>query len=341
MPTEPIFRPPPYRIDSIISPSELGQVMDWGLAATHIPEAWLLTKGEGVRVAVLDTGFESEHPDLSGQFLTPPKDGTGSVYGPSDRQGHGTHCAGIVAGSDNAQGIVGVAPKCKLIGGKVLGDDGSGSSRVIAEGIDWAVDQGAHVISLSLGSPYNDQRMAGSIARAASKGVFVIAAAGNSGAGSEKEFPAADPKAVAIAAINEAGKVSDFSSRGKHVMFACPGEKILSTFPGGRYARLSGTSMACPFFAGVVALLVSRHLSLGDSSKTPLATREELIEHVKRAVVDIDAPGHDASAGWGVVDGSRLWEEEAAPSPEPLPVPPPSVLGVTIFIPGAKVVQGS
>lgn len=339
--TEPIYRLPPWRIDSIVSANELGQVQDWGVGAAKIPDAWLATKGQGVRVAVLDTGFQANHPDLEGQFAIPPADGTGSPYGADDRQGHGTHCAGIVAGSDNSQGIVGVAPLAKLIGGKVLGDDGSGYSRVIADGIKWAVDQGAHVISMSLGSPANDQRIAAEIARAASRGVFVVCAAGNSGMGAEKEFPAGDPLAIAIASVDEDGQVSAFSSRGRHVQFACPGAKILSTFPVSRYSRMSGTSMACPFFAGVVALLVSRHLELGDTSRTPLRTRDELIEHVKRAAVDIDATGHDPASGWGVIDGSKLFEGETSPAPEPLPVPPPVELGVTIYIPGGKVVQGS
>jgi subtilisin len=339
---DPIYRLPPYRLDALVAPSDLGQVQDWGIGAGKIPEAWLLTKGEGVKVAVLDTGVEASHPDLVGQFAIPPADGTGSPIGANDKQGHGTHCAGIVAGSDNSEGIVGVSPKCKLIVGKVLGDDGSGRSSWIAAGIRWAVSKGAHVISMSLGSPFDDATMAAAIAEAASQGVFIVCAAGNSGQGAEAEYPGADRNAVAIASINESGKVSDYSSRGRHVMFAAPGEKILSTFPVARYAKLSGTSMACPFIAGLVALLVSRHLGTSPVAKTPLRTRDELIEHLRRATVDIGAPGHDTSAGWGVVDGSKLFSGEPSPPvPDPLPVPPPAVSGVTIFIPGGKVVKGA
>ncbi len=336
-----IYRPPPWRVDSLVSPSELGEIIDWGHTAANCPEAWLVTKGEGVNVGIGDTGIQADHPDLLGQLLLDPADGTGSPFGFLDRQGHGTHVAGIVGANENQQGVIGVAPKCKLIVAKVLGDDGSGTSSVIAQGIDWMVSKGAHIINLSLGSPYNDPKMASAIGRATAKGVFVICAAGNSGAQSPDEYPAADRNSIAVAAINEAGKITEYSSRGKHVMFAAPGDKVLSTFITSRYARLSGTSMASPFLTGLAVLLIARHIQLGEGSKTPLRTRDELIEHLRRATVDIGEPGHDPASGWGAVDAAKLIGDEAPEPPPPLPVPPPAVQGVTIFVPGGKVIQGT
>lgn len=313
-----VVRLPPYKVESIISASEVGQVTDWGLVEYGVPAAWSVTKGAGAKVAVLDTGVQIDHPDLGGQFGVEPADFTGSPYGADDRQGHGTHCAGVVAASEtNGEGVIGVAPLAKLYVGKVLGDDGSGSGSGVARGLDWAREQGVAIISMSLGSPQNDPQIAAAVARATSAGIFVICAAGNSGPWNPQDidYPGRLDSVLAVASVGKNGVLSQFSSRGPHVAIAAPGEQILSTIPTSRYGRLSGTSMATPFVAGVTALLVARHLELGSSAASPLKTRADLLEHLKEHAKDAAAPGFDTGTGWGVVKVDELLKAEQPTKP--------------------------
>nr|WP_264766199.1 S8 family serine peptidase [Marinobacter fonticola] len=148
---EPIFRLPPYTVHNIFV--GLSEIQDWGLKLLNIPSLWRISEGEGVKVAILDTGVSLNHPDLTGSIPAGNyKDFTNSPHGIADQQGHGTHCAGIVAARKNSRGVVGVAPKAELLIGKVLGDDGSGTGENIAAGVNWAVEQGADIISMSLGA---------------------------------------------------------------------------------------------------------------------------------------------------------------------------------------------
>lgn len=307
----PLYRLPRWKVESLWSLAELGQTVDWGLLEYGLPEAFRTHRGEGVLVAILDTGVQEDHPDLVGQFAEEPKNFTNS-QGTFDLAGHGTHCAGIVAASDNGQGVVGVAPSCQLLIGKVLGDDGSGYGEWIANGLDWAADRGAHVISMSLGSPYADPVIYSAIKRVVGKGCLVICAAGNSGPHNptDIDYPGRHDEAVAIASVMKGGALSKFSSRGPHVAFAAPGENILSTFPPGRYARLSGTSMATPFIAGVAALYIGAHglARIG---------RDAFVNALKPHAIDSGETGHDSEYGWGVVRVDELLK------PEPPVVPPP------------------
>lgn len=310
--TPPIFRNPPWRIESVLSLMDLGQVVDWGLSSYGVPDAWKVSRGEGALVAVLDTGAQDNHPDLVGQ-ITAAKNFTNS-QGTFDIAGHGTHCAGIIAGVDNDIGVIGVAPRCKLLIGKVLGDDGSGYGEWIAAGLDWAASEGAHIISMSLGSPYPDPIIWNAIKRATAKGCLVICAAGNSGPTNptDIDYPGRFEEVVAVASIMKGGDLSRFSSRGPHVALAAPGERILSTFPSDRYATLSGTSMATPFVAGVAALLVGAKGALN---------RGSFLDLVKPHVIDAGDPGIDSLYGWGIVNVGDLLQ---LPQPVAPPVVPPT-----------------
>ena len=258
---------PPFRIES--THVALTETIDWSLAAYHIPNHWKDTRGAGVRVALLDTGIDEQHPDLA-DAIDDARDFTGSRFGPADQNGHGTHTAGTIAARQNHLGVIGVAPDCRLLIGKVLGDDGSGSSANVAGGIDWAADSGADIISMSLGSPEPDDALHAAIERAVAKGKFIIAAAGNDGRDNSVNYPARWKSTIAVAAVDASGHLAPFSSRGPEVDIAAPGENILSTWLHGTYAKLSGTSMATPFVAGVTALLVSLHRTIvGQVSNLP------------------------------------------------------------------------
>lgn len=331
----PVYRLPPYVVNSILNAQDIAEQTDWGLTAYGVPEAWKLTRGAGVRVAILDTGIDTGHSDLIGQLAVDPRDFTGSPSGSHDNQGHGTHCAGVVAARKDGRGVIGLAYEAKLIIGKVLGDDGSGQGANVAAGVRWAVQNGAHIISMSLGAPVNDPSIAAAIRDAVQSGVFVICAAGNSGPFNpvDIDYPGRMPEAVAVASINKAGKISDFSSRGPSVAIAAPGEQVLSTIPGNRWARMSGTSMATPFVAGVVALAVSRQMELGAMAPKPMKTRADLLEHLKAHAIDAGAPGFDTAAGWGVVNVDKLIEAEQPAAP----VQPPPAEGEEFDFGGLKI----
>jgi subtilisin len=223
---------------------------DWGVVKLKCPDAWKSTKGKGVIVAVLDTGAPN-HPDLAGRVKA-SKDFTRSSSGAADRQGHGTHCAGTIAANGR---LPGVAPEADIIAGKVLGDQGEGGVDGIAAGIRWAVDSGAKVISMSLGGPSQDSYIPPALDYALSKGVIILAAAGNEGPREGTVgFPGGYKQCIAVAAVDSSLNTAQFSSRGRAVYVAGPGVNIKSTFLNGQYATMSGTSMATPHLAGIAAL---------------------------------------------------------------------------------------
>lgn len=305
------FRLPPYRVEATFAPMALTEIIDWGLALLHVPDHWKQTQGAGVRVALLDSGIDESHLDLAAA-IDEARDFTQSRRGPADRNGHGTHVAGIVAARQNNRGVIGVAPQSRLLIAKVLGDDGVGNSAAVAAGVDWACDQGASVISMSLGSPQPDVKLRQAIERAAAKGVFVITAAGNAGRPNSVNYPARWRETVAVAAVDRNGQLSRFSSRGPQVDIAAPGQDVLSTFRDGGYAKLSGTSMAAPFVAGVVALLIALHRDATDA-RTPLRTIDDLLEHLRRTARDAGAAGHDPGYGWGLINPDGLLLRESCP----------------------------
>jgi subtilisin family serine protease len=305
------FRLPPYRVEATFAPMALTEIIDWGLALLHVPDHWKQTQGDGVRVALLDSGIDESHPDLAAA-IDEARDFTQSRRGPADRNGHGTHVAGIVAARQNNRGVIGVAPQSRLLIAKVLGDDGIGNSAAVAAGVDWACDHGASIISMSLGSPQPDVQLRQAIERAAAKGVFVIAAAGNAGRPNSVNYPARWRETVAVAAVDRNGQLSRFSSRGPQVDIAAPGQDVLSTFRNGGYAKLSGTSMAAPFVAGVVALLIALHRGATDA-RTPLQSIDDLLEHLYRTASDAGAIGHDPGYGWGLINPDGLLLRESCP----------------------------
>jgi subtilisin family serine protease len=327
---EPIFRLPPLRIEATFA--ALAETIDWGLAAYRVPEQWKATRGAGVRVAVLDTGVDADHPDLAGA-IEDARDFTDSPFGTDDKQGHGTHVAGTIAARRNERGVVGVAPECRLIVAKVLGDDGSGTSDEVARGIDWAVASGADLLSLSLGSPDPSAAIEQAIERAVNAGRFVICAAGNEGRDDGVNYPARWATTIAVGAVDRFGQLARFSSRGPELDICAPGADVLSTFPGGRYAKLSGTSMATPFVTGVVALMVAKHRAQGGA--TPVRNNRELREHLRKTATDAGPVGHDPAFGFGLIDPAALLAGTTDADPPSDSRGP----GVTIFIPYGRVVE--
>lgn len=245
----------------------------WALRMLGLSESYSRFTGVGARIAVLDTGIDLDHPDFAGRLDS--ADLRSFIKGESvmDRNGHGTHCAGVIAGAANPAGgrRYSVAPDAELIIGKVLNDKGEGYDDGIIDGIDWAVDAGAQVISMSLGAsrarnaPYSVAYE--TVARnylTGDPGVLIVAAAGNDSMRPQSiaavNNPAACPSILAVAAVDSRGRVASFScgsvdSIGR-VDLSGPGVGVHSAWTGGRYSSISGTSMATPHVAGVCALLI-------------------------------------------------------------------------------------
>src|SRR5690606_20835335 len=227
-----IWRLPPYQVREVVT--ALSETIPWSLTAYGIPEAWKKTRGKGVVVGVADTGIDGTHPDLN-QTVLQARDFTGSPYGWKDVQGHGTHVAGTIAAqAGNDIGVAGVAPEAKLLIAKVLGDDGSGSDDSVAAGIKWLVDSGAHIVSMSLGSPYPSSQIRNAILYAINKGRFVVCAAGNDGRPNSVNYPAKWPEVCSVAAVDSNGRAAKFSSQGPENWIAAPGQDVLSTYKDGR-----------------------------------------------------------------------------------------------------------
>jgi subtilisin family serine protease len=246
----------PYEREELLSIQDVQQQVGWEITAFHLPEAWEFTRGEGVVVAVLDTGADLDHDDLV-ENLLPGRNFVTPDSPPDDDNGHGSHVTGIICACNNDRGVVGVAPKTKVIPVKVLDNKGSGNLVNVANGIRWAADQGADFITMSLGSPQPVTIIQDAIRYAASKGTVTWCAAGNAGNTRQIFYPAAYPEVIGIGAIDENFDRAKFSCTGPDLDFVAPGVRILSTVPDNWYAVLSGTSMANPFAVGVASLLLS------------------------------------------------------------------------------------
>lgn len=241
----------------------------WGVSLIKAPEVWDQgEKGAGVVVAILDTGIDKEHPDLKPNILGGRNfTNEGNADNWEDGNGHGTHVAGTIAAIENDTGVVGVAPEAKLLIGRVLGSDGSGSYQAITKGIKWATawkgnnNEKVRIISMSLGGSYNDPRMYKAILEACAAGIIVTVASGNEGDNRENTYefgyPALYPECVTVAACDDQKKLAAFSNNSLQVDIIAPGVKVLSTYPKSQYAVLSGTSMATPHVAGALAVLIS------------------------------------------------------------------------------------
>jgi len=300
--SSPVYRLPPFKVDKVMLAT--AETIDWGLKLLGVPSLWKETKGEGIKVGVLDTGIALEHPDLRPAILE-ARDFTRSPSAAYDAQGHGTHVSGIIAARRNAHGIVGVAPEAKILMAKVLNDEGSGTSQDIVSGIRWAVEAGADILSMSLGSSEPDEEIHQALLLAISKGIFVITAAGNEGPDLDTVgYPAGFPEMVAVGSIDRRKRLSQFSSRGRQVDVVAPGDEITSCYPPRGYAVLSGTSMATPFVSGVVALALAKHRKMG--GKTPLHTQQDLIEHLCRTSADAGPAGFDPLYGCGILDPAKM-----------------------------------
>lgn len=297
----------PYEREEVLSLQDAIQKAGWSVQAFDLPNAWTKSKGEGVKIAVLDTGCDLDHPDLDGNllpgfnFIQPNKK-------PLDDNHHGTHVAGIIVAENNEIGMVGVAPEAKVVPVKVLNNRGNGSLVDVAKGIRWAVDEGkVDLICMSLGSPNPVQEVRKAVQYAESKGVVCFVAAGNAGKTKQIFYPADYPETIAIGSIDENLNRSSFSNTGDNLDFMAPGGKIFSTVPDNWYAVLSGTSMATPFATGVAALALS--YVRNNNVKIKLNCSEDYRKIFKAHTMPIkntDIANKKFYQGFGIIDPKSL-----------------------------------
>ncbi|MDD5629022.1 MAG: S8 family peptidase [Elusimicrobia bacterium] len=250
----PVFRSSAWTPPAL-PPGLSQEELPWGVQRVNAPAAWAKTQGAGVRVAVVDTGIDFNHPDLKANYAGcyNAMDAKKSCM---DDNSHGTHVSGTIAGALDGKGVAGVAPQARLYAVKVLDADGSGGLVSIIKGILWCANNKMQVANMSLGAPIGTVFMRLAVKYAASKGVTIVAAAGNNGG--SVGYPAGYPDAIAVSASDSRDKIASFSSRGPRVEFIAPGVDVKSSVPGGGTDSYDGTSMAAPHVAGLAALAVSR-----------------------------------------------------------------------------------
>ncbi|MGH3147660.1 MAG: S8 family peptidase [Rubrobacter sp.] len=282
----------------------------------RVPDLWKMGfDGSGAKVAVLDTGLDRAHRD--GVFVGRVARTRSFVQGENWEDlgsGHGTHCAGVVCAGGRDYGA---APAATLIVGKVLGDSGSGSFSGIIKGIEWAIRQGAKVISMSLGGPGGpDSAVSRAVDAAFRRGVLVACAAGNEQRGSDRHeadfsSPGSAKDGVCVGAVDTTDSIADFSNAGRTVDIAAIGVNVRSLGLGGSFDRfMSGTSMACPHVAGVAALLVGAF---------PNKSADEIRKALCAGARDTGLPPHregygilDALAAYRKLEGRAVSEKETA-----------------------------
>jgi major intracellular serine protease len=255
-------------------------------------------KGKGVVIAILDTGCSLDHEDLSdrivgGYNFTKESNGNRDVF--EDLNGHGSHVAGIIAGSVNGSGIVGVAPEATLLILKVLNKNGGGRIRDLVDAVHYAIDwmgpkgERVSVISLSLATKFSDLALYEAVQRAINSQITVVAASGNDGDGNldtlEYRFPGSYPEVIEVGAIDQKKHVAVFSNTNEFVDLYAPGVEIHSTFLSRGFSTLSGTSMATPHVTGALALLIQEYRERLKREPTELEIYCVLMKHKK--VIDV------------------------------------------------------
>lgn len=262
----------------------------WHLDRVRTPAAWGKTMGNGVTIAVIDTGVDANHPDLSTQ-LVPGWNFYDNNSNTSDVAGHGTGVAGAAAAAtNNSVGVAAVSGQAKIMPIRATDTSGVGYISMIAQGITWAADKGAKVINLSFDRLWTFSSVVSAAEYAKSKGSLVVIAASNN---AKDEGAATQSAMIPVSATDKYDKLTTFSSWGNHVAIAAPGIEIWSTTRGGGYGAWWGTSVASPVTAGVVALMMAAN---------PKLSNTEVEKLLYASARDLGTAGRDKYYGYGLVD---------------------------------------
>lgn len=279
-----------------------GQQTPYGIAMVKAMDVWekYNTKGENVRVCVMDTGVDRDHPDLDVNGLFGYEGNELVQPWWRDVDGHGTHVSGTIAANDNNQGVVGVAPGVEIFTARVFSTNGEFFSSNIITALQVCKDSGAKVISMSLGGPYAVSYELQAYTDLHEKfGIVTVAASGNTG-GTDLLYPASYDNVISVGSVNWNYDRSSFSTKNSKVDVAAPGSSILSTWKNGSYATISGTSMSCPHVAGVIALMLSAN---------PSATPSQVFAALENSSENPNTTGRDDDMGYGIVNALAAVDE--------------------------------
>lgn len=292
------------------------------LSGLDVQRAWNITKGRGVTVAVLDSGVDASQQDLAGSVTTGPDLTKGAnPAGVAPKRLHGTNMASIIAahghGAGGLDGMIGVAPEAKILSLRVILENDEPGFRffnssprydgTIADGIRYAVDHGANVINMSLGKALPTKPEREAVAYAVSKGVVVVAAAGNGGASRRARrsgyapysYPASFPGVISVAAVTADHRHAGFSNRNSAVVVSAPGVRIMGAGPGNQYWVGDGTSPATAFVSGIAALIRAKHPRLAPALVT---------QAIVSSTAHQPAGGYDSGVGFGEVNAAAALE---------------------------------
>ncbi len=298
----------------------------WHLSFMEIAKAHAISQGEGITVAVIDSGIDEDHPDLTGnvlQGLDVVNGGAGNGWG--DVDGHGTGMSGLIAahghGAGGADGALGVAPKAKILPFRIKTTGTQGDGTALALAVDEAIKRGAKVITVAVNS---DASSFDAVQRAVKAGVIVVASNGNRPRENFIGDPAAHPGVVAVGAVGKDGTIADVSVRGPATALVAPGVDIVSSSKDGGYRMGTGTSPSTALVSGAAALVWSKY---------PQLSSTQVIDHLTKTATDKGAPGRDSDYGFGIVNVVKALTTE--PSTAPTASPTRSLQTAPIIEPSA------
>ena len=289
----------------------------WHLPKIGAPTAWATGTGAGVTIAILDSGIDSKHPDLAGKVLPGWNfyDGNSDL---TDVTGHGTQVAGTAAAaSNNATGVASIAGGAMILPGRIASTTGSASFSTMAKGVTWAADQGARLANISYGGARSSSTVQSAGQYLKSKGGLLVVSGGNSGA---EEIIAASDALIAVSGTTSTDAKASWSSFGSYIDVAAPGAGIWTTNRGGGYGSISGTSIASPATAGVLALMMEANPKLGPDDLTKL---------LFSTAVDLGTAGYDKYFGHGRVDAAAAVQAAATATVSDTSAPTVSLSGLT------------
>ncbi|NCO66822.1 MAG: peptidase S8 [Candidatus Aquicultor secundus] len=272
------------------------QALPWGIDRVDADLVWTVSTGYGVKIAVIDSGIDLDHPDLAANI----KGGFNTINHKKtadDDYGHGTHVAGIISASNNSIGVVGSAYNAELYAIKTLDSMGHGKISNVIEAIQWCVENHMHIANMSIEVRSYSKSFHEAIKKASISGLIMVAAAGNNGPGLNTiNYPAKFDEVVSVAATDENDMIASFSSRGPEVDVAAPGVSIYSTYLNSAYAYLHGTSMAAPHVSGAIALKLQQN---------PGLTPQQVVSALKQTSNRIPNVASDEQ-GAGIIDAFKL-----------------------------------
>jgi thermitase len=319
-----VYAEPDFVAEAIDSPDDPYLGLQWGLTKIEAAQSWEITNGSSsINIAIVDTGVDLDHPDLADKLIS--NINLTNFGNPDDVYGHGTHVAGIAAAiTNNGIGVAGLGCTATIMNVKVLDDNGMGAYSWIVSGIIWAADHGAEIINMSLGGSYASSALEDAINYAWSKGVVIVAAAGNNG-DTTPMYPAYYTNCIAVAATDVNDARASWSNYGDWVDVAAPGASIYSTLKNNSYGYMSGTSMASPHVAGLAALVFTTVSDTNGDGKL----NDEVRSQIEATCDDIGVSG----VGYGRINAAQAVGSE--------PLPPGAITGHVTDIEDGSAISGA